>query len=327
MRLATAWLGLVCALSLARPAAAEETEADRATARSLALEGHTALQSQDFKTAADRFGRADSLVHAPTLVVDWARALQGLGRLVEAHEKYELVLREGVNQSSPKSWLRALEEAKKEVEALKPRLAWLTVVLQEPPEATVTLDGTTIPAAALGVRRAADPGSRVVRVSADGYEPHEETISLGAGSEKSLEVSLKKLPDAPSTAGVTVDSAAPVASGSGRKILMYVAFGVGGAGLAAGGITGALALGKRSDLSSQCTPADDCPSSASGTLDDYHLYGTISGVGFAVGAVGLGAGLVLLLTRPSDEEPTPPATGLRIRPLVGLGVVGAQGSF
>ena len=36
-------------------------------------------------------------------LVDWARALQGLGRFVEAHEKYELVLREGVTSTSPKS--------------------------------------------------------------------------------------------------------------------------------------------------------------------------------------------------------------------------------
>jgi len=85
MKLVAICLGLVCAVLLAMPARAEPNEADRATARALALEAHKALQNKDYATAAERFGRADALVHAPTLVVDWARALQGLGRFVEAH--------------------------------------------------------------------------------------------------------------------------------------------------------------------------------------------------------------------------------------------------
>jgi hypothetical protein len=56
-------------------ATAEPSAADRATARSLAGEGFQALQSKDYAAAADRFGRADALVHAPTLTLDWARAL------------------------------------------------------------------------------------------------------------------------------------------------------------------------------------------------------------------------------------------------------------
>src|SRR6188768_4301657 len=195
MKLVAICLGLVCAALFAMPAWAEANEADRATARALALEGHDALQKKDYKTAADRFGRADTLVHAPTLVVDWARALQGLGRFVEAHEKYELVLREGVDASSPKSWTRALEEAKKELEALKPRLGWITVVLREPSEANVAIDGTPIPAAALGVKRAADPGFPEVSVSAPGYESFKQTVTVGPGEEKSLEVSLRKAPE------------------------------------------------------------------------------------------------------------------------------------
>ena len=71
-------------------------EADRATARELAAAGYHALKRGDYAVAADHFERADALVHAPTLVVDWARALTGLGLLVEAGEKYELVIREGV---------------------------------------------------------------------------------------------------------------------------------------------------------------------------------------------------------------------------------------
>jgi PEGA domain len=326
MKLVAHCMGLLCALSLAWPAWAEPNEADRATARALALEGHNALTKKDYATAADRFGRADALVHAPTLVVDWARALQGLGRFVEAHEKYALILREGVDSTAPKSWVRALEEAKKELDALKPRLGWVTVVLIEPSEAKVTIDGVPVPPAAIGVKRAADPGFPEVVVSADGYEPFTQTVTVGPGEEKSLEVSLRKLPEAPRLA--EVGAAAPRQDDSSlgtRRVLTYVALGVGGAGLVAGGVTGALFLRKRADLNEECPDASRCPPSSQNKIDTYRTFGTASGVTLAVGVAGLGAGLALLFTEPRRAQTA--SNKFTVRPLLGLGVVGAEGSF
>jgi hypothetical protein len=100
-----------------------------------------------------------------------------------------------------------------------------------------------------------------------------------------------------------------------------VAFGVGGAGLVVGGITGILAMGKHSTLSGECTST--CPPSAQSDLDSYHTMGTISTVGFIVAGVGAAAGVILLVTQPK----TTATTGLRIVPTVGLGSLGAAGSF
>lgn len=322
MRLVPLCLGLLCAVLLARPANAE-SEADRATARALALEGHAALQKKDYATAADRFGRADSLVHAPTLVVDWARALQGLGRFVEAHEKYELVLREGVDSNSPKSWTRALEEAKKELDALKPRLGWITVTLKEPSEATVKIDGLLVPPAAVGVKRAADPGFPKVTVTAEGYESFEQTVTVGPGEEKSLEVSLKKLPEVATPTQPSSDVYRPRQNSPGRRAAAIVALSVGGAGLVGGGVVGGMFLKKRADLKSECMD-NVCRSSSAKKISTYHTYGTISAAALGVGVLGVGTGLVLLFTEPKQETPT---TGLKVRPLVGLGLLGAEGSF
>jgi hypothetical protein len=297
MRLAALCLGLLCVLLMATPARAE-SEADRATARALALEGHAALQKKDYATAADRFGRADSLVHAPTLVVDWARALQGLGRFVEAHEKYELVLREGVDSSSPKSWTRALEEAKKELDALKPRLAWITVTLKEPSEAVVKIDGLLVPPAAVGVKRAADPGFPKVSVTADGYEPFEQTVTVGPGEEKALEVSLKKRPEVEAgPAPPSNDVYRPRQHSPARRAFTIVAFSVGGAGLIGGGVVGGMFVKKRADLKSECVDGM-CRSSSAKKISTYHTYGTISAAALGVGVLGVGTGLVLLLTDP-----------------------------
>ena len=324
MRLAALCLGLLCAVLLASPARAE-SEADRATARALALEGHAALQKKDYATAADRFARADALVHAPTLVVDWARALQGLGRFVEAHEKYELVLREGVTSSSPKSWVRALEEAKKELDALKPRLGWITVTLKEPSDAVVKIDGLVVPPAAVGVKRAADPGFPKVTVTAEGYEPFEHTVTVGPGEERSLEVSLKKLPEVAGPSQPSSDVYRPRQSTPARRILSYVALGVGGAGLITGGVTGGMFFKKRADLKSECLANGKCPPTSAKKISTYHTYSTISAAALGVGVLGAGTGLVLLLTEPKQEPP--PSAGVSVRPLLGLGLLGAEGTF
>jgi PEGA domain len=315
---------LVCAALVALPASAQVTEADRATARALALEGHTALQKRDFQTAADRFGRADTLVHAPTLVVDWARALQGLGRFVEAHEKYELVLREGIPEGSPKSWNRALEDAKKELEALKPRLGWITVVLLEPAEATVKIDGLPVPPAAVGVKRAADPGFPEVTVTAPGYEPFQQTMTVGPGEEKTLEVSLVKLPEQPKPRA-TSDAATPRAPVDPvRRATSYALLGLGTAGLVVGSVTGGLFFRKRSVLAAECD-GEVCQPPSQKRIDTYRLYGTLSPIALGVGVASFGTGLVLLLTEQRRSPQT--ASGVHVRPLIAVGAIGAEGTF
>jgi hypothetical protein len=105
-----------------------------------------------------------------------------------------------------------------------------------------------------------------------------------------------------------------------------VAFGVGGAGLLVGGITGFLAMGKKSDLDKVCTNGT-CPPSAQSDLDSYHSMGMISTIGFIVAGVGAAAGVVLLVTQPKNPPPQAATTKLQVTPYVGLGSVGAIGRF
>src|SRR5262245_11070767 len=113
--------------SLARPAWAEPSASDRATARALAEEGYKALSRKDYTLAEDRFRRADSLVHAPSLVVDHARALVGLGRLADAYERYDSARREELPPKPPAAWKRAIADAQKEIKGIEPKIAWVTI--------------------------------------------------------------------------------------------------------------------------------------------------------------------------------------------------------
>src|SRR5262245_61496846 len=88
--------GEAASARLSENAVREPSPAERATARKLAEDAYFALARRDYRTAVDYYARALALVRAPTLLRDLARAQVGLGLLVEAHENYSSILREGV---------------------------------------------------------------------------------------------------------------------------------------------------------------------------------------------------------------------------------------
>ena len=98
-------LALVLGASVAR---AEPSASDRATARVLADEAGEALDQKNYEVAADKFGRAEALVHAPSLLLGLARAQVGLRKFVEASENYQRIMREGVAPGAPPAFVKAL---------------------------------------------------------------------------------------------------------------------------------------------------------------------------------------------------------------------------
>jgi hypothetical protein len=308
---------------------AAPTDSDRTTARELAREGYDALEQKNYAVAEDRFRRADALVHAPTIVVDHARALVGMGRFVEAYERYALVIREGVAPNSPASWKTAASDAEREIEAVKPRLAWLVINIEGPKEPHVTVDGREVPVASLGARRATDPGKRKVRVTADGFVSGGRMIVLKEGESQSITISLERpesveLEEAP----VQPETKPGADESSSSSPLPWIAFGVGGAGLAVGAVTGVMALGVHSDLKESCPTSTCTPENADerqrmeDDLSQYHTLGTISGIGFGIGLAGAATGVVLLLTAPKAESAP---TAASITPVIGPGYIGIRG--
>jgi len=327
---------IAATLFFVAPLAHAQSAADRATARQLGLDGQDALDKKDYATAEDRFRRADALFHAPTLLLGFARAEAGLGKLVNASEAYNRIVREGVPPGAAPAFAKALDAAKAEEGSVRARIATVTVTVTGPENPTVTLDDQPLSVAALGVRRPVDPGTHLVRASADGWEPAETRFAVtDAGSANALLSMQRVTPVVPAAAPPPSPVLAPAGetpaphetssagtTGSGQRTLGWVGVGVGVAGLATGTITGILAMGKHSDLQTLCT--NGCPPSAQGDLDSYHTLGTLSTVGFIAGGVLSGVGLVLLVTAPHDSTT---ASGPRVTPYLGLGSVGATGAF
>ena len=324
-------------LAMAVPTTAlAQWETNRATARSLAAEGNAALRSENFAEAEDRFRRADSLVHAPTLVVDRARALVGLGRYVEAQEELELVLREGVAANASPIWKRSLLDARQLLDGVKPKLGWLTITVKGSDRPLVRVDGAQVPVAALGVRRATDPGSRTVGATATDCFPAEVTVSIPEGGEREVTLELKLdssshnsaelvqqpqlLP--PAQPPVLRETLQPT---SYTNTLGYAALGLGGAGLVVGTVTGVVFLRKRSDLASKCPDASNCQQQD--LINGYNRYGTISGISLGVGVASSVAGLWLLLSNGGHTESFAPPKPVAVLPYVSNGHLGLMGSF
>lgn len=321
---------------------AEPTEADRQVARALAAEGYEALQRKDYVTAEDRFRRADKLVHAPTLVVDLARSLAGLGRLVEAYEHYELVLREGVSPNTPWSWQKAYRDAERELEKIKPRLSWLTISVSGARKPAVFIDGRRVPAAAVGVPRAVNPGLRMVAARARGFSSKQRQIMVAEGQHETLELVLEPKREGaveePEPIEVEVVDELPpprLETGSAQRTVGYVALTVGGVGLVVGGVSAALVLRTRSELSNRCPDGVCVPlnqqqkSDLQQDINRYGLFKTAATVSLITGLVGVAAGTYLLVSKggsPRVESGAQKAS-VQVEPYVGLNSVGVTGKF
>jgi hypothetical protein len=99
-------------------------------------------------------------------------------------------------------------------------------------------------------------------------------------------------------------------------------FGVGAVGVIAGSISGGMALAQAGPVRQACN-GTSCPPQESGPLAGVNSLATASNVTFAIGGVGLGAGIVFLVL--SRQRDAPARTG--VTPVVGPGSVGLAGRF
>jgi hypothetical protein len=322
MLLRRATLPLIAFLLLAAPAAAQVSDADRATARMLAQQGQEALESQDWAVAAERFARADALVHAPTLMLGQARAEVGRGRWIAALELYSRILREGVPAGSPAPWGKALQDAQKELAAFEPRVPAAVIELKGAGAATakVSIDGTPVPAAAIGVNRPVDPGKRTLRAEAEGYAPVEVVMTFTERKVEKVTLQIDQPRATPSDASPPAPPPAAPQS-SPLKTIGFVGIGVGGAGLIMGAVTGAMALSKHGQLAQTC-PNGHCTGQQS-AIDSYNLVGNLSTAGFVAGGILAATGVVLVIVAPKDPAPKQ----AWLAPTIGAGYAGLQGMF
>ncbi len=320
------------AITWAAPNAIGASAENKAAARELGTQGIQLAREGKCDEALPLLERAEKLYHAPT-ILGWVGECQvELGRLVQGTENLNRVVREQLGPNPPTAFVRAQERARTVLEEARPKIGKLTIVV-EPGDldgVAVSVDGSPVAGALLGAPRPTDPGSHEVVARATGYVPASTSVELSDGASETITLTLEVDPNAVQQSTTAMSPTArtdPAADsgGSTESTVGWVGVGVGGALLAGGGITGLLALGKKSALEDSC-PSGACPRSEQETLDSANSLATLSTVLFgAGGAIGI-AGLVLLLTddAPDEHAEAPEPT---TQAFFGPGTVGIQGSF
>jgi len=337
--------------SAARAQPAEDgspSAADRESARTLMDQGVEREEAKDHEGALKLYQGAHALVRLPMTGVAVARAQASLGQYVEAVDTATQVkLMPKRPDETP-----AYDQARAEAEALIQRLVDRTPSLQVsvlgasgPVQVAVAIDGVAVPQAALGLRRKVNPGRHVVTASAPGHR--QARVELEAPEGTVVPVTLRLEPEAGARAAGAQGagkprSAAPssvtaparaTATGGGPSPIIYVSLGVGAAGLVLGGVTGALALARTTDLEDRC-PGGRCDPSLRGDIEAAGVLSTVSNIGFTAGFTGAGLGVLGLLLSGGGEARRAGAAGavvdaarVRLMPAVGPGALGLRGVF
>jgi hypothetical protein len=343
MKLRSCFAAAAAAFLLSTSAlAAGPTAEDRATARALAAEGHEALDAKNWAVAADRFARADSLVHAPTLVLGMARAQAALGKIVAANEAYNRILREDLPPNSPKVWTDAVEEARKEVALIAPRLAWITLTVKgatgHEDDLHLIVDGVELPAAAANLPRAVDAGQHTVVASME-RSPKQSTatVKVVEGQRTSVNLEVTYVPPPPGWKRPLRPGEVPPPPPSKLPLYLgYGAIGLGGLGIVMGAATGGAVIAMHPSLAKSCT-GGICPQDQASKLNQYNALGAASTAGFVAGAAIAGTGIILVVTAPKQPVPAKkgfapnpnpgPTVGVGLLPIVGGSAFVAGGSF
>src|SRR5579883_1370338 len=263
----TTLVAIALCVSSAAATAGAQSASDRETARHLMDEGYAALDKGNAKAALDRFVAADSLVHAPTTRLAIAKAQRKLGLLVEARETALDIVRAAPAPGEPRAFADARAEAQSMSDALADRIPSLRIVVKGVDGATVSVDGAAVPAASLVAPRRLDPGPHHVEARA-GAQTTAADVTLAEGDARDVVLDLgAALPAAAtgSAAPPPADTAAATAAtsgadqpaespapGRGWRVASWIGLGVGAAGIAAGTVTGLLAVSAKNRALGGC---------------------------------------------------------------------------
>lgn len=307
-----AGLLLFSADALAAPSVKEKAEA-----KQLWTKGKQAAARKQWDDAAAAFRSANDLDPKAQYQLDLGRALAEAGALVEAEEVLS-----GVAATKEPNTQKAKAVAAKLAKDLGTRIPTLKVEVRGDgaAQAKVTVDGNP-----------ATPGADIR------YDPgkHEIVAKAPNGAEATDSVSLAEKENAT----VTLNLIAPVkteeakvedSGGGGTMVPAGIAYGVGGAGLAVGAALGILAFQKTDEVEELCG-GTTCPKEYADEVATAQDYGTGSTVAFAIGGLGVVAGLILTFTVGMDDSPSSESEeekkAAKVTPIVGPGFVGVSGVF
>lgn len=315
-------LGLSALLSTA-PAHAQDKVS---LAEGLFRDGRQLMQKGDLAAACGKFAESQRLDASPGTLLNLALCHDKQGRIATAWAEFLQAKRLAATQHRDE----VMAEAERRAAALEPKVSYLTIVLAEKvPGVTVAIDHVKLDSAALGSKIPVDPGERTISISAPGYVPATMKITIGAEHDmqtlnvprltKAAKPPAKPPPNpAPAKSAQTPAPAAgakldTTSVGSHASVLPYVVGGTGVVALGVGTAFGFVARSTYEKADALCPSHTGCTSEAVDKRKQAGTQANVANVAIPLGVVGVGVGVVMLLTGSSHHAAAARVThGLRI---------------
>ena len=280
-------LGLLIA---AAPASAQTPEEE---ARVQYEQGVALFDDGKLEEAADAFDRAYQLTPSYKFLWNIGQVETELGHFAAALSAYERYLAQGEGKIP----VSRAAKARKEIKRLSGLVGKLRID-SEVGGALIFVDGSKQGATPLTEAIVVDAGEHEVVAKAGGDMIHRQMVAVADGEEAVVQIKAGASHIEPADGE---DGDELTDDGGPERVWTWVALGVGGAALIAGGAIGGAVMGKASDLEKQC-PDNQCPESRWDELDSAEAMAMTSNVLIGVGAAAVVAGVVLFFVEPGGDE-------------------------
>lgn len=317
-------LALALILSPAFPSLGwAQSSSDQAAAEALFDQGRALMAAGQYSTACPKFVESERLDPAPGTLLNLATCYEKNGQIASAWVTFKEAATAARKADQPERARMAHDK----VAELEPNLPTLTIVVPpaaDRPDLQIRRDGEIVGRPEWGTPIPVDPGTHSVEASGPGLKTWQGSAAIAGPSVKaSVEVPVlapappaepppaEKPPQPVSQAIVPgplaegIGTAAPSAPpGSTQRAMAWVAGGLGLAGIALGGIFGAIALSDKTSAGSHCVGNGVCDQSGFDSMQNSQHAATVSDVAFAAGGALLVTGVVLYVTAPRARSTT-----------------------
>lgn len=277
-------------LACASGAGAAPSEGER-----LFREGRAAMVANDYERACALLAESQKKEPAPGTALNLGECEERRGHLVAAGDAFTTA----AATFAPGEKRSYAAERAKAADQRTPRLVVRAAV---PIPGLVVQQGESVLSIDADVKM--DPGEVMLLASAPGRRPKMIPVKLDEGQR--LEVDVGELEDVTSDAAPPApDAQTASAPGGGHlRTIGLVVGGVGAASLAAGTITGLLALDRASTVEQRCTPDLVCDAEGLDAAQSGSTLSLVSTITVVAGSAALAAGALLFFLAPRAPKTT-----------------------
>ncbi|HET7541792.1 MAG TPA: hypothetical protein VFK05_18080 [Polyangiaceae bacterium] len=316
---------LLCSV---RPAAAEVSAGQRATAEALFQQAAELMEQKKFSEACEQFAASQELDPALGTTLYLADCYEQVGKTASAWALFQEAA-DGARRAQQSDREQIANQRAASLRARLSKLELRVPAAHRVPGLELRVNDAPVPSASWNTAMPVDPGHARVEARAPGKKPWIVELKVADGPSSQV-VEVGKLADAPrplsnETAGTLGEKLAPRDPGATQRTIGYAVGAAGVVGLVVGGYFGYRALDLNKQSKGQCR-ADDpnaCTSEGAATRHDAQSAATLSTITSIGGGVLLGTGLTLVFSAPrpissrADTAPVPhaslPGFGVQLR--------------